>query len=144
MTVRSEIAFTLSRPTGPRDDFTMLATAWHATTAHNNARQQETGLTLAYPRDQIWMEREKERTILGADVLARLPFSQDVGRLSNDRHCEPREGAEGRRRLNPRFGLLSTSGERSSEGEERESGEFDRQQLTGAYVGRRWVRALKS
>ena len=75
MTVKSEIAFTLSRPTGPRDDFTMLATAWHATTAHNNARQQETGLTLAYPRDQIWMEREKERTILGADVLAGLAFS---------------------------------------------------------------------
>ncbi|RWV84500.1 hypothetical protein BHE74_00048303 [Ensete ventricosum] len=101
-----------------------------------NARQQETGLTLAYPRDQRWMEREKDQTILGADVLARLPFSQDVGRLRNDRHREPRKGAEGRRRLNPRFALLLlTNGERSSEGEERESG----QQLAGASAGRGWV-----
>lgn len=32
---------TLSSPTGPREDLTILATAWHATTANKETKKQK-------------------------------------------------------------------------------------------------------
>jgi hypothetical protein len=82
---------TLSRPTGPREVLTMLATAPHAITAINQIKQgqggQQTGARLdGHEGSQISTEARRRRadwrvTVLSADVLAGLALAEDVDGL---------------------------------------------------------------
>jgi hypothetical protein len=91
---------TLSSPTGPSDDLTMLATAWHAITVNREARTQikpardhmAASPTRSYrtPRNIAESGMTSVRiggaTVLSAHVLPGLALAHDVDSLCGDRH----------------------------------------------------------
>lgn len=86
--MRIDGSYTLSRPTGPNEVLTMFATAWHATTGFVHSQRKSIRKTVITGERECVREKERDVTVLGANVLAGLSFAGDVRGLINKRHCE--------------------------------------------------------
>jgi hypothetical protein len=86
--MRIDGSYTLSRPTGPNEVLTMFETAWHATTALVHLQKKSVRKTVMAREGECARERERDVTVLSADVLAGLSFAGDVRSLIYKRHCE--------------------------------------------------------